>query len=155
MANTVIENIDEYEPLPQAQQEAIELRYLGKKYAEIAMAIDVPVHTVQKWFAPSYDILYKPYLDYCDKRNAERHELATRKLRSLLSKAVRKMEKLLEAENENVQHKAALEIIDRNLGKNVQRVELVGTEELNENKKLLNELIGNPTDNSAESAEAR
>jgi hypothetical protein len=137
------DSIEEKEPLTEAEQIAIAMRYEGKMYSEIAKVVGFEETTIQKWFAPSYDRLYKAYCEYADKQNDLIKVLAEKKLKSLLTDAVDTIGELVKfADKDSVRLTASEGVVERALGKVTQNVNLIGAQQLNENLEALKELAG-------------
>lgn len=134
---------EEKAPLNQQQTEAIELRYSGKTLKQISELIDVPYELVRKWFAPGMDNLYPAYCEYADARNEQAKQIADRKLKALISKAVDAIGELVQmADKDSTRLAAAEGVLERTFGKVTQNINLIGTEQLKENVDLLKGLAG-------------
>lgn len=129
--------------LTRDEMRAIELRYEGKTFKEIAAELDMSENTLRNWFAPAYERLYPAYLEYADRQNEVAMELAQRKLKGLIGKAVDAIGELVQmADKDSTRLSAAEGVLERALGKVTQNVNLIGTEQLKENLELLRGLSG-------------
>ena len=93
---------------------AIELKYLGNSYADIAESIGVEHSTVKSWFMRS-GRLYTPYLNYASEQTNEQTRMAKILLSGALLKAVKIMGELLDSKDDRIKLATAKEIIRREL----------------------------------------
>ena len=101
---------------------AIELKYEGKKYADIAEAVNVHEKTVGAWFYKSGK-LYDAYKQYAEEEGKIRREEALDIFRKNIKNAAVILSSLMAERDPRVKFKAAKEIIDRELGRAVEKVE--------------------------------
>jgi len=106
--------MNQLEPIEQNDLKAMELKYLGNSYAEIAEAVGVEYSTVKSWFMRS-GRLYRAYLEYSIAEAKERRYSASRLHTRLLDKAVSTMGDLLDSHDERIRFVAAKEVINREL----------------------------------------
>lgn len=108
--------------MSEKETKAIELKYNGDKYENIAKAVGVALPTVKDWFSAGGK-LKNYYIAY----EAEQSELSKKEAQRVVTKNVHKAAKalvdLLGSENENIKFRAAEAILDRELGKTGQQIE--------------------------------
>lgn len=91
---------------------AIELKYLGNSYQEIAQAVGVEHSTVKSWFMRS-GRLSRAYLEYSMEESKNRKDNARQLFAISMDKAVKTLSGLLDSQDERVRFAAAKEIIER------------------------------------------
>ena len=108
---------------------AIELRYLGHTYQEIADAIQdetgeaCSASGIRNWFSDGGK-LQQPYLQYCEKENTGRERETRIRLRSLTQDAVERLKKTLLDEKDKEGIRAAIYVLDKILGKANETINL-------------------------------
>lgn len=90
---------------------AIELKYLGNSYAEIAQSVGVEHSTVKSWFMRA-GRLHNAYRMYSIEQTQERRDVARKIYTSNLEKAVKTIGELLGSKDERVKLAAAKQVID-------------------------------------------
>ena len=93
---------------------AIQLKYLGNSYTDIAERVGLEVSTIKSWFMRS-GRLYKAYTDYCVAESNLKREIATNRFMRSLDRATQVMDELLESGDDRIRLAAAKEIIARHM----------------------------------------
>lgn len=108
---------------------AIELRYAGKPYNEIANTIQTETGEacsasgVRNWFADGGK-LQQAYFEYCEQENTTRERETRMRLRSLTQDAVERLKKALQDDSDKEGIRASIYVLDRILGKTEENIHL-------------------------------
>lgn len=132
--------VDPWQHLPKAEMQAIEMKYEGKSYREIAEELDITYDTIAEWFR-TVGKLRDVYISYAAQQNELIRSEATQELKGLLKKAVRRIGKLVESKNEKVALNAAQEVLDRELGKPTQPIVTDDSREIDDLANDVRELL--------------
>ena len=103
-------------------REAIRLKYEGVKYKEISQKLGVAVATLKGWFMSSGQ-LFDAYQDYSQEMSDFIQSDAGQKITQNVDVAAEMIVALMGSDKDEVKFKAAVHILDRCLGKPMQRVE--------------------------------
>lgn len=106
------------------EQQAIELKYEGVTYQEISKKIDQPFPTIRDWFMTKGK-LKEAYDEYEREQNNFRVEEAKKIIRKNIANAAKVVVNSLAAQEPSVKLKAALEMLDREMGKAKETVEQI------------------------------
>jgi len=108
---------------------AVELRYLGKTYLEIAEEIKnqtgefCSASGIRNWFAEGGKLL-PAYFSYCEQENSARERDTRIHLRSLTQEAVGRLKKSLVDDKDKEGIRSAIYVLDKILGKTEENINL-------------------------------
>ena len=100
--------------MKESELRALELKYAGKIYREIAVELNVTESAVGKWFMIG-GILHDKYRIYEDEQNKIRVNAALRILKSNMNKAAQKLADLLNDPDPKVALAAAKAILEKEI----------------------------------------
>lgn len=94
---------------------AFELKYAGKTYPEIEEVEGIPLQTLKEWFRTGGK-LKEPYDFYVSEQNKMRREEAKKIIRQNINNAANVLANSLLSKDEKIRLKAAIELLNRELG---------------------------------------
>lgn len=104
--------VETYKYLRQEHRQALELRFKGLSYADIAKELNRPVSTVKWWFKKGGK-LYKAFKEFQVEELNRIRNGAIELLRGASTKAASTLIDLLDAEQDSTRLRAAVEILNR------------------------------------------
>ncbi len=103
-------------------REAIRMKYEGEKYKDISQKLGVAVATLKGWFMQGGP-LFDAYQEYSQEMSDFIQSDAAKKISQNVDVAAEMIVALMGSDKDEVKLKAAVNILDRCLGKPMQKVE--------------------------------
>lgn len=124
MNENMIDTLNRTKTLQPNEKElkVFELKYAGKTYPEIEKEEGIPIQTLKEWFRAD-GRLKEPYDSYVSEQNKMRREEAKKIIRQNINNAAKVLANSLLSENEKIRLQAAIELLNRELGRQPKQEE--------------------------------